>query len=84
MATYLTANEVKIMIELCDSFILNVSNHEREKIIKENIVRKLKTTITKRKNKKADKLLSSVDRFNSNQEETNLIGYKVVATKVVN
>ena len=84
MATYLTANELKVMIELCDTFILNVCNHDEERIIKENIVRKLKTTITKRKNKKADKLLSSVDRFNSNQEETNLIGYKVVATKVVN
>ncbi len=84
MATYLTANELKIMIELCDRFILNVSNHEREKIIKENIVRKLKSTITKRKNKKADKLLSSVDTFNANEDETNLIGYKVIATKVEN
>jgi len=84
MATYLTANELKVMIELCDTFILNVCNHDEERIIKENIIRKLKTTITKRKNKKADRLLSSVESFNANEHETKLIGYKVIATKVVN
>jgi len=81
---YLTAEELKTVIGLCNGFILNPTNHEREKVVKEKIMKKCRNVIKKRKDNKANNIVSKADAFNANEEETNLIGYKIVATKVEN